>query len=136
MPRQDVHAHYQLRLVKRIDGTRIVTHGQLAQPKSLNAPDKTMDFNVGSVRAALTRAKDYCRRGCRRKGGLPGEFFGVVLVKHESDAKKSVAVKTPGFEVTKRPKRIPDTTVWLYYVSQDLEAYEVTEGHEIGRLAQ
>ena len=83
MPIPDLHAHYQLRLVQRFDGQRIVTHRPLARAKSLKARDKTLDFTAGSESAVLQKARDYCRRGAKRKGELPGRtFIGVVLVKH------------------------------------------------------
>ena len=53
MPQPDLHAHYQLRLVQRFDGQRIVTHRPLAQAKSFKARDKTLDFTAGSERGAL-----------------------------------------------------------------------------------
>jgi len=77
MPRLDPHAHYQLRLVQRLDGARIVTHRPLAQPKSPKARDKTLDFTAGSERGALQKAREYCRRGATRKGELPGEFIAI-----------------------------------------------------------
>ena len=125
MPRPDPHVQYQLRLVKRFDGKSIVTHQPLAQPKSFKAKDKTLDFTSGSEKGALQRARDYCRRGDNRKGELPGEFLGVVLVKHSSDRDKSIAVAPSGFQVTKRPKRTVGTTVWTHYVDADGRAYTV-----------
>ena len=126
MPQPDLHAHYQLRLVQRFDGQRIVTHRPLAQAKSFKARDKTLDFTAGSERGALQKAKDYCRRGAKRKGELPGyTFIGVVLVKHTTDSNKPVSVLPSGFEVTKRPRRTTGTTVWLYFVDASGRAYKV-----------
>lgn len=125
MPRPDPHVNYQLRLVKRIDGSRIVTHQVMSQPKSLNAKDKTLDFTIGTEKGAIQRARDYCRRGANRKGELPGEFLGVVLVKHSSDKGKPVSVSPVGFQVTKRHKRTVGTTVWTHYVDRDGRAYTV-----------
>lgn len=124
MPPLDPHAHYQLRLVRRFDGMRIVTYPPLAQPKSLKDRDKTLDITAGTERGALQKARNYCRRGPKRKGELPGEFLGVVLVKHNSDSDKSIVVSR-SFEVTKRPKREKGTTVWLYYVDADGQAFTV-----------
>ena len=129
MPQPDIQVHYQLRLVLRLDGTKIVTHGCLAQPKSFKDPDKTLDFAAGSEKAILQKARDYCRRGTSRKGELPGGFIGVVLVKHTTDSDKPITIKLPRnqgrFQVTKRPKRTPGTTVWSYFVDADGEAYTI-----------
>ncbi len=125
MPQLDPHAHYQLRLVRRFDGAGIMTHPSLAQPKSLKARDKTLDITVGSERGALQKARNYCRRGAKRKGELPGEFIGVVLVKHVSDASRPITVKRSGFQVTKRPRRTTGTTVWMDFVDADGKAYTV-----------
>lgn len=125
MPKLDPHAHYQLRLVQRFDGARIVTYASLAQPKSLEAKDKTLDLTAGSEKGALQKARNYCRRGAKRKGELPGEFIGVVLVKHVSDTGRPITVTRSGFQVTKRPKRTTGTTVWLYYVDADGKAFMV-----------
>ena len=102
MPQLDPHAHYQLRLVRRFDGAGIMTHPSLAQPKSLKARDKTLDITAGSERGALQKARNYCRRGAKRKGELPGEFIGVVLVKHVSDASRPITVKRSGFQVDQK----------------------------------
>ena len=126
MSRLDPHAHYQLRLVRRFDGRRLVTHSPLAQPKSLKDRDKTLDITAGTERGALQKARHYCRRGPKRKGELPGEFLGVVLVKHTSDSNKSIAV-TRSYQVTKRPKRTTGSTVWLYYVDADGHAFTVDQ---------
>ncbi len=130
MPQPNIHVHYQLRLVRRLDGTKIVTHGRLAQLKSLKDPDKTLDFTAGSEKAALKKVRDYYWRGPRRKGELPGDFIGAVLVKHTTDAGRSITVKPPsrfqaGFQVTKRPRRTTGTTVWLYYLDANGLVYTV-----------
>lgn len=124
MPLLDFHTHYQIRLVKRFDGAKIVSHSPLAQPKSLNDIDKTLDATVGTQKGALQKARNYCRRGATRKGDLPGKFLGVVVVKHVSSLQKPIAFARSG-QVTKRPKRVVGTTDWLYFVDPDARAYYV-----------
>ena len=121
----DPHHHFQLRLVKRIDGRRIVTHGPMANANGIAAKDKTLDFSTKGE--AVKSAKDYCCRGSRRKGPLPGEFLGVVVVRRESDQTRwiSVGSLTAGMKVSKRPKRVKGTTTWLSYVDKDGVEYHV-----------
>ena len=120
------NVHFQIRLVKRFDGKKIVTHGTLAHAKSLQAKDKTLDL-VGTEKGALQQARNYCKRGSRRKGPLPGEFLGVVLIKYDSNPNKPRTVRSGagGFQVTHRPRRVTATTTWLYYVDPDANAYQV-----------
>ena len=129
------NVHYQVRLVKRLDGRRVVTHHALAQPKELRARDKTLDF--GTERGALQAARNYSARGEQRKGPLPGDFVGTIVVKHISDPTKFGTVKLGnvprGFEVTKRPRRLVGTTTWLYYVDPNGKAFHVNgKTHRIG----
>jgi hypothetical protein len=133
--RLPTNAHFQLRLVKRFDGRRIVTFGNLAKPKEGEAKDQTLDL-FANERSALQYARNYCSRGERRKGPLPGEFLGVVIVQHESDPSKwkSIAPGSPlrGAVLANRPKRAKDTTVWRFYVDPDGKAYAVNpKTHEI-----
>lgn len=77
--------HYQLRLVKRIDGRILITHSELANGGATGARDKTLDvFQANNDNAALQRARDYVHRSIRKKGSLPGEFRSVVVVKYEN----------------------------------------------------
>ena len=131
----DANVHYQLRLVKRIDGGRIVTHGPLAQPKGLGARDKTVDF--GTEKGALQAARNYSKRGERRKGPLPGDYMGAVVTKFVTDAARFGAIKPGnvpgGFILTNRSKRLEGTTTWLYYVDPDGKAFHVSaETHRVG----
>ena len=119
------NTHLQLRLVKRFDGRRLVTYRNLAQPKEGAAKDHTLDLFLNE-RSALQAARNYCARGEKRKGPLPGEFLGVVVVKHESEGSKSARVGPwgPGKLIGRRP-RVPGTTTWLYYVSPECEAFHI-----------
>lgn len=136
MPQLEPHAHYQLRLVRRFDGARIVTYSSLAQPKSLKDTDKTLDAIPGDKKGALQKARNYCRRGDKGKGDLPGEFIGVVVVKHVFDANRPITVRRADFQVTKRPKRTTGTTVWMYYVNADGQAYTIDSSthHVLNRV--
>ena len=120
--------HFQFRLVKRFDGRRIVTYANLAQPNEGSAKDHTMDF-FGNERSALQEAKNYSARGEKRKGLLPGEFLGVVVVKYESDPNKSITIRPGSFfpraTVSHRPRRVPGTATWLYYVNPEGERFHV-----------
>ena len=121
---------YQLRLVKRIDGRKLVTHGKLAHAKSTQARDKTLDiFQASNDRAALQRAREYSNRSPQRKGSLPGDFRGVVVVKFVNDSAKPGVMrqrKAYGLpEVTNRRRRLPNTTTWLYYVDAAGDAHRV-----------
>ena len=117
--------HYQLRLVRRILGSRVVTHRELARPKGLNARDQTMEYFADSDKEALKKARDYCNRGQRRKGKLPGPFLGVVVVRHKTDSSEPLYLRQGSFEVSKRPRRLKGTTEWLFYVAPNLVAYEI-----------
>ena len=81
---------------------------------------------------ALSKAKQYCRWGSQ-ESELPEEFLGVVVAKHQTDPKKKVSVDL-SMRVTKRSRRLTDTTVWIYYVNPSGEVYEVTESHSKGAL--
>ena len=121
---------YQLRLVERFDGRRIVTHGHLAHAKSIGARDKTLDFiQATNDRAALGHARKYVGRSDHRKGTAPGEFQGVVVVRSETDTAKPGLIRRARAhqlpEVTNRRRRRCDTTIWLYYVDPSGAAYNV-----------
>jgi len=130
------NVHFQLRLVKRFDGRRIVTYPNLGQPNEGAAEDHTLDL-FPNEKSALQAARNYCARGEKRKGPLPGEFLGVVVVKFESDPSKWKSVRPgtfgPGLKLSGRPRRAPGTATWLYYVSPDEKAFHVYPAtHEIG----
>ena len=127
----DSHTHYQIRLVKRFDGAKIVTYAPMAQPKTLKDRDKTLDVTTaGGEKGALQKARNYCRRGATRKGDLAGRFLGVVLVKHVSPVHRSITVSN-SWQVTKRPRRVVGTTEWLYFVDPDARAYYVDSSSHI-----
>lgn len=133
MAKQDAQSKYQIRRVKRLDwGGKIVTHAVLA--KATKARDKTLDFFAKSDEAALSKARQYCKYGSQ-KSELPEEFLGVVVAKHQTDPKKLVSVDL-SMRVTKRSRRLTDTTVWIYYVNPSGEAYEVTKSRSMGALVQ
>ncbi len=122
--------HYQIRLVERFAGRRIVTHRQLAHAKSTESRDKTLDiFQADSDRSALQRAREYIARSERRKGPLPADFLGVVVAKYETDPSKPGLIRRikgqsmP--EVTNRRTRTRGTTAWLYFVDIFGNAYHV-----------
>jgi hypothetical protein len=128
--------HFQLRLVKRFDRKVIKTYGELAQPNEGAAKDHIMDF-FDNERSALQAARNYSARGEKRKGPLPGEFLGVVVVKYESDPNKWITIRPGSFfpraKVSHRPRRVPGTATWLYYVSSDEKAFYVdSKTHEKG----
>ena len=120
--------HFQLRLVKRFDGTRIVTHANLGQPNEGTARDHVLDL-FGNERSALQAARNYCARGEKRKGPLPGQFLGVVVVKYESDPSRWKSVKPGSFGsyimLSRRPPRVVGKTIWLYYVDPQSKAFHV-----------
>ena len=120
--------HFQLRLVKHLDGTRIVTHPNLGQPNEGTTKDHVLD-RCDNERSALQAARNYCARGEKRKGPLPGQFLGVVVVKYESDPSRWKSVK-PGsfssyFKLSRRPPRVVGKTIWLYYVDPQSKAFHV-----------
>jgi len=120
--------HFQLRLVKRFDGKRIVTHRSLGQPNEGVAKDHVLDL-YDNERSVLQAARNYCARGDKRKGPLPGPFLGVVVVKYESDPSRWKSIK-PGslgsdFQLSRRPQRVTGKTSWLYYVDPDSKAFHV-----------
>ena len=120
--------HFQLRLVKHLDGTRIVTHLNLGQPNEGAAKDHVLDL-FDNERSALQAARNYCARGEKRKGPLPGQFLGVVVVKFESDPSRWKSVKPgsfgSGFKLRGRPPRVKGKTIWLYYVDPQSKAFHV-----------
>ncbi len=120
--------HFQLRLVKRFDGTRIVTHPNLGQPNEGAANDHVLDL-YDNERSALQAARNYCARGEKRKGPLPGQFLGVVVVKYESDPSRWKSVKPgsfgSGFKLSRRPPRVKGKTIWLYYVDPQSKAFHM-----------
>ena len=128
--RVDVHAHYQLRLVKRIDGKKIVTYGNLGKLKEGRAKDQTLDFTDATDKGALKKAQGFVTREDSNKGPMPEPIKGVVVVKHESEPAKWVAgrlTKAGSVVVTKRPQRKLGTATWLYYVVTEGMACDV--GH-------
>ena len=134
--KSDSHVHYQVRRVKRFDGKKIVTRPTLAQPKKKGAADKTLDFGINfrTEGDALQQASNYCAQVPQKK---EQEFFGVVVVKHETDPLKSVAVNRPDaprpLQVSKRPRRLTGTTTWLYYVNHESNVFYVEpKTHQIG----
>ena len=134
--RSQTRTHYQLRLVKRIDGRKFVTYSTLANAGSTGARDKTLDvFQANNDKAALQRARDYVHRSVRRKGPLPGEFRGVVVVKYEHDPERPALVtqQVQGpLEMTNRRDRLKGTTTWLYYIDSTVDAYTVdATNHEV-----
>ena len=126
---KNIHTHYHLRLVKEIrqedDKRQIITHQVRAQAGGRGQKDKTMDFNVGTEKGALQKAREFCARSEKNKGELPGSFEGVVLVKATSPQSKSVTVSTNRLFVTKRPGREVGSTEWLYFLSPCGNAYSV-----------
>jgi hypothetical protein len=141
------NVHFQVRLVKELRGSpgrlQIITHPVLAKPKEGANDDHTLDLHA-TERSALQAARNYCSRGDRRKGLLPGQFLGVVVVRFESDPSGSKRVPTT---IPKRlmkgsdwgrKRREPDTTTWLYYIEpQSCKAFHVDTGpsgeHHVGR---
>lgn len=122
------NVHFHLRLVKCFDGTRIVTHLNLAQPNEGTAKDHVWDL-YKNERSVLKAARNYCARGEKRKGPLHGQFLGVVVVKYESDPSRWKSVK-PGsfgssFKLSGRPQRVVGKTIWLYYVDPQSKAFHV-----------
>ena len=126
---KDIHTHYHLRLVKEIrqvsGGKQIITHPDRAQAGGRGQKDKTMDFNVGTEKGALQKAREFCARSEKNKGELPGSFEGVVLTKTTSPQSKSVTVSTHGLFVTKRPGREVGSTEWMYFLSPCGTGYNV-----------
>ena len=123
-------SHYQFRLVKRIDGRKLVTHAILANARSKGARDKTLDiFQASNDRAALQRARDYFHRAVQNKGPLPGEFRGVVVVKYDSDPKKPAIISQPKLhgplETANRRRQLRGTTTWLYYLDPKGDVFYV-----------
>jgi hypothetical protein len=129
--------HFQLRLVKRFDGRRIVTYPKLGQPNESAAKDHILDF-FDNERSVLQAARTYCARGEKRKGPLPGEFLGVVVVKFAGDPSRwgsllSGAKVPQGVRLSGRPRRMPGTATWLYYLTSEGKALHVDPvTHEIG----
>lgn len=115
------NVHFQLRLVKELRGSRIITGKSLADIKEGANDDHILDL-LARERSALQEARNYCNRSDKRKGLLPGQFLGVVVTKFESDPSGSKRVPTT---VPKRlmkgsrwgrKRRVKDTTTWLYYI--------------------
>ena len=134
------YRHYQFRLVKEVDGARLVTYALLARATASRARDKTFDiFEAGSDVAALKRARDYSKRSVPNKGSLPGEFRGVVVVRHDTDQTKAPLVSMTKGKVAlvNRRLRLRDTTVWLYYVDPKGHAYSLDPTtRKIGHLVR
>jgi hypothetical protein len=89
-----------LRLVKELRGSprrrEIITLPFLGKPKEGAKDDHTLDLHA-TERSALQAARNYCNRSDKRKGLLPGQFLGVVVVKFESDlsGSKRVPITVP-----------------------------------------
>ena len=125
------NVRFQLRLVKELKGSRIITGRSLADIKEGANDDHTLDL-LARERSALQEARNYCSRSDERKGLLPGQFLGVVVTKFESDPSGSKRVPTT---VPKRlmkggdwgrKRRVKDTTTWLYYIEpQSCKAFHV-----------
>jgi len=125
------NVHFQLRLVKELRGSRIITRKSLADIKEGANDDHTLDL-LARERSALQEARNYCNRSDERKRLLPGQFSGVVVTKFESDPSGSKRVPTT---VSKRlmkgscwgrKRRVKDTTTWLYYIEpQSCKAFHV-----------
>jgi hypothetical protein len=129
-------SHYQLRLVKRVDRKRVVTHPPLAHAKSVNARDKTLDiFQANNDRAALQRAREYGLKSLQKKGPLPGDYRGVVVVKHQTAHAKPFLVeqtKSGAIEIVNRRRRLAGSTVWLYYLDNEGNAWNLdAKSHEL-----
>ncbi len=134
--RLPANIHFQLRLVKRCDGRKIVTYGNLAKPKEGAAKDQTLDL-FPTEKSALQAARNYSLRGEKRKGHLPGNFLGVVVVSYESDPTRWRSIRPGaiggGFQLANRPARVKGTVTWHYYVNPDGKAYHInSETHEVG----
>ena len=118
------NVHFQLRLVKELRGSRIITGKSLADIKEGANDDHTLDL-LARERSALQEARNYCNRSDKRKGLLPGQFLGVVVVKFESDpsGSKRVPMTVPKRLMKGgdwgRKRREPGTTTWLYYIEPE-----------------
>ena len=128
------NVHFQLRLVKELRGRpgsrEIITLPFLGKSKERAKDDHTLDLHA-TEQSALQTAHNYCERGDKRKGLLPGQFLGVVVVKFESDSSgqkpKTVPRTLPKHMiVTARKRREKGTTTWLYYIEpQSCQAFHV-----------
>ena len=120
--------HFQFRLVKCFRGTRIITHRSMAQPNEGAPKDHVLDL-FDNERSVLQKARNYCARGEKRKGPLPGPFLGIVVVKYESDQSRWKSVKPgsfgSGFKLSRRPSRVKGKTIWLYYVDPHSKAFHM-----------
>lgn len=126
------NVHFQLRLVKELRGRpgsrEIITLPFLGKSKERAKDDHTLDLHA-TEQSALQTAHNYCERGDKRKGLLPGQFLGVVVVKFESDPSRWKSVKPgsfgSGFKLRGRPPRVKGKTIWLYYVDPQSKAFHV-----------
>lgn len=110
--------HFQLRLVKELRGPdkrQIITFAFLGKAKEGKKYDKTLDF-YATEKGALQQARNYCWRSDERKGLLPGQFQGIVLIKFESKSDSFLVRHTlPNVQSADKPRK-PGTTRWLYYL--------------------
>jgi len=132
------NVQFQLRLVKELRGSprrrEIITLPFLGKPKEGAKDDHTLDLHA-TERSALQAARNYCNRSDKRKGLLPGQFLGVVVVKFESDpsGSKRVPITVPKRLMKGRDwgrkRRELGTTTWLYYIEpqepQSCKAFHV-----------
>lgn len=130
-------SHYQLRMVKRLDGKKLVTHQPLANVKSTTARDKTLDeFQANTDRGALQHARNFLRRSPARQGPLPDPFLGVVVAKFDSDPSKPGIIRAlnpyGNVEVINRRQRMKGTTTWLFFVNVEGNAFHVDSERRLG----
>jgi len=119
------NVQFQLRLVKELRGSprrrEIITLLFLGKSKEGAKEYRTLRLQA-TERSALQAARNYCRRSDKRKGLLPGQFLGVVVVRFEGDPSGAKLVQTtiPQKRIGGHSKqREPNTTTWLYYIEPE-----------------
>ena len=130
-------SHYQLRMVKRLDDRKLVTHRPLANAKSASARDKTLDeFQANSDRGALQHGRNFLRRSSARQGPMPDPFLGVVVSKFDSDPSKPGIIRPlsryGNVEVVNRRWRMKGTTTRLFFINVEGFPFHVDSERRLG----
>lgn len=118
--------HYQCRLVKRLDGRKIITFRKLG--KMYAHEQKTLK-SYHTLDEAITEA-------CKFNPSLPLEVKGIVIVRFRASGGGTIvnaSDKKPFVRITNRKL---GTSVWLRFIDRSGEVYELSpDNHEILKKA-